>query len=274
MTSAVQPEITFLLPFYNEEGYIGRTVASLATQTDRRFRLVLVDNASTDGGHEEALAAAADMADVETTLVREPTPGKIHALQRGLAEVATPYVATIDADTIYPAAYTEKCLRLFSERPKAFCVIAAGLSGNPHTLANVLRRLRTSAYGALLPNRAHSGGCGQVFVTQVLREVGGFDPTIWPYVLEDHEVICRIARKGSIAYAQDHYCSPSDRRTDRENVSWNLAERMIYKVIPARFMGWYFHNYLAHKFEKRGQHSIALRSRSWETSSAGRESPS
>ena len=39
--------ITLVLPYFNESGYIGRTVARLGRQSDRRFALVLVYIGST-----------------------------------------------------------------------------------------------------------------------------------------------------------------------------------------------------------------------------------
>jgi glycosyltransferase involved in cell wall biosynthesis len=264
------PIITFLLPFYNEQGFIGRTVESLAAQTDRRWRLLLIDNGSTDKGTEEAIAAAVAMPDIELRIIEEATPGKIYALKAGLAEVDTPFVGTIDADTIYPLAYVGTCLDIFERHPGASCVMAATVMGNPHSVSNRLRRLRTHAYATLFRDRAHSGGFGQVFDTAALRAVGGFDSNIWPYVLEDHEVICRIADKGTILHSYYHYCSPSDRRADRSSVSWTRAERIAYKLMPRRLMNWYFHRILAVRFEARGKHNSALRVRTWETAqSAG-----
>ena len=266
---ASEPLITFLLPFYNEQGFIGRTVASLAAQTDRRFRLILVDNGSTDGGREEAMVAAASMPDIETTLIEEPTPGKIFALKAGLAEVTTPFVGTMDADTIYPPTYVAICLDVFETNPKAACVIAATVEGNEGSLPHLLRRFRTSMYATLFRNRAHGGGCGQTFATADLRSVGGFDAAIWPYVLEDHEVICRVAERGRIVHGYHHYCSPSDRRADRRSVSWNRAERIAYKLMPRKFMHWYFYRFLAARFEARGKHNAALRSQSWDINGSG-----
>ena len=258
-----EPIITFLLPFYNEQGFIGRTVASLAGQTERRFRLVLIDNGSTDGGREEAVTSARAMPSIETTVIDEAVPGKVSALKAGLAEVSTPFVATIDADTIYPPGYTATCLDIFRRNPGASCVVAVGLNGHPELFANRMRRSRTKIYAALFPDRAHSGGFGQAFATSALRAAGGFDPAIWPYVLEDHEAIHRVAKEGPILYSYRHYCNPSNRRMDRGNVSWNLAERVAYKLMPRRLMGWYFYRFLAIRFEGRGKHSAALRLRNW-----------
>jgi len=259
------PIITFLLPFYNEQGYIGRTMASLAAQTDRRFRLFLIDNGSTDKGRDEALDAAAAMPDIEMTVIEEPTPGKIFAMKTGFAEVVTPYVGTMDADTIYPPSYVSTCLAMFERNQSASCVMAVALTGDPRSIGNRLRRLRTIFYGALFPNRAHSGGCGQAFVTSALRTVGGFDPAIWPFVLEDHEVIFRISRNGPILYSHHHFCSTADRRADRRNVSWNRAERIAYKVMPHGMIGWYMYRYLATRFQARGKHNATLRNRNWDT---------
>ena len=265
-----EPIITFLLPFYNEQGFIGETVTSLAIQTDCRFRLILIDNGSTDCGREEAITAAKAKPSIETTIIDEAEPGKIFALMAGLAEVASPYVATVDADTIYPPAYVANCLRAFERNPKASCVIALGLAGSPNSLANKLRRLRARIYATVFPGRAHSGGYGQAFSTTILRRVGGFDPKIWPYVLEDHEVIHRVSKEGTILYDYEHYCNPSNRRSDRRNVSWSLAERIAYKLMPRKFMGWYFYRFLALRFEKSGKRSAALRFRNWDDGTIGR----
>ena len=41
--------LTIVLPFFNEQGWIGRTIDSLVAQNDERFLLLLIDNGSTDG---------------------------------------------------------------------------------------------------------------------------------------------------------------------------------------------------------------------------------
>ncbi|MFT3977315.1 MAG: glycosyltransferase family 2 protein [Sphingomonas bacterium] len=92
-----------LLPFFNERDYLRETVASLAAQTEQPF-LILIDNGSTDGSADVAVAACIEHG-VPHVLVQEHRPGKVAALAAGLPFVATPYVATCDADTWYPPHY-------------------------------------------------------------------------------------------------------------------------------------------------------------------------
>jgi hypothetical protein len=72
---------TVIVPFFNERAHLPSCIASLARQ-DVPFRLVLVDNASTDGSGAVALAACA-AAGVSAELLVEQEPGKVAALRTG-----------------------------------------------------------------------------------------------------------------------------------------------------------------------------------------------
>jgi len=250
--------VTFVLPFFNEEGFIGQTLASLAAQDDRRFALVLVDNASTDGGAKEARATASEMSDIEVRFIREDRPGKIFALQVGMRGTETPLVGTMDADTIYPPAYVARVIALFAADPKASMVLAFGQSRGEE-FAPTSRWLQA----ALFPGKCLTGGFSQSFRREMLERAGGFDPERWPYVLEDHEIVHRMVEQGPLAYARAHVCYPSDRRADRSDCSWNLIERVLYKALPQSSMEWFFYRFLARRFERRGLRNIRLRDQAW-----------
>ena len=248
--------LTIVLCFYNEERWIRRTLVSLAAQTDRRFSLVLVDNGSIDGSVAAVEAALSEFPDIEVRLLAEPQPGKIHALRTGTMAARGQYIATIDADTIYPPHYVATLLAMFEDRPDASCAIAFGLSeqgvgGWKH------RKLRL--FASLLPRKCHSGGYGQTFHRAKLSDCGGFDARRWPFVLEDHEIVHRIARAGPILYHPDLYCFPSDRRSDRSAVGWSLWERIAYKLWPAAGMSIFFQHVLARRFAARRADNLALR---------------
>ncbi len=95
---------SIVLPYFNEADYLPATLASLGRQTMTRFRLILVDNGSTDASEEIARTVMQGFPKIATTFIREERPGKIPALVTGLAAVDTAFVATCDADTYYPSA--------------------------------------------------------------------------------------------------------------------------------------------------------------------------
>jgi hypothetical protein len=113
------------------------------------------------------------------------------------------------------------------------------------------------------PRKCHAGGYAQAFRTAALCAAGGFDLDIWPYVLEDHEIIHRLIQHGHVRYHPDHVCFPSQRRVSRDSVSWNWAERLLYRYMPAWGMDWYFYCFLGRRFARRNSFSIALREKQW-----------
>lgn len=254
--------LTIVLPFFNEEGWIGATVASLAAQSDPRFRLLMVDNGSTDAGAAEAALHASSMED-RAKIIRCPIPGKMHAINAGLELVRTSLVATCDADTHYPPDYVKRLIALFESDEKAAAVMAIDLYA-PETDAHSRKRAAfVMRKSRRFPQKCHAGGYAQAFRTAALRAAGGFDLNIWPYVLEDHEIVHRLIPHGDIRYHPDHVCFPSERRVSRKSVSWNRAERLLYRYMPRWGMDWYFYRFLGRRFALRNSFSIALREKQW-----------
>lgn len=94
------PNLAVIVPAFNEAASIGATLAALAAQSDTGFRLVVVDNASTD---DTALVVSrfAATAPFPVDLVTEPSPGAGTAADTGfrhaIATGAT-MLARTDAD--------------------------------------------------------------------------------------------------------------------------------------------------------------------------------
>ncbi|MDI6102507.1 glycosyltransferase family 2 protein [Actinoplanes sp. NEAU-A12] len=106
--------LAVVVPAYNEAASIGGTLAALAAQTDHAFRLVVVDNASTDGtaGLVRRFAATAPF---PVEVVTETEPGAGTAADTGfrhaIATGAT-LLARTDADCL-PAANWVATLRAY-----------------------------------------------------------------------------------------------------------------------------------------------------------------
>lgn len=92
--------ITIVIPVYNRAGIVGRTLKSIETQSVRPLRVILVDNASTDGTMQVLTRWAEAVKDdgITATVSSEPKRGATAARNRGLAEVETPWVMFFDSD--------------------------------------------------------------------------------------------------------------------------------------------------------------------------------
>lgn len=264
MQAGDEPVFTVVIPFYNEAAYIERTLQSLFAQSERSFRLLLVDNGSTDNGASICRALTKSQAWANAEIISEPNPGKIQALSSACARLETPYVAFCDADTIYPPHYLRRAREIFREGgPSVAAVMAVGITAAPHSLNGLLARYKTAIVGWLLARQCHTGGFGQIFRTDALLKIGGYASALWPYVLEDHEIIQRVLKVGACRYDSQLWCAPSTRRAGRRSASWTIVERFVYHLTPFALKDWYFRRFLAPRLRRRGRLNTALRDQPW-----------
>lgn len=249
---------TFVIAYYNEAAYLGATLDSLAAQTVRPFRLILVDNGSTDAS--AAIARAAVLPGVEVVHLSEPRAGKIFALEAAMPHLATAFVAFGDADTHYPPDYLATAQAAYTA-PDIVAVMATDV---PPDAARALRKRRHNRIASWLwPKQTHTGGFGQTFRTAALVAAGGYAERHWSYVLMDHEIMQRVVKQGRVVYPFDLWCIPSERRTDRTRVRWTLAERLIYHFTPAPAKDWYFYRFLGPRLRARKLGHLNLREKTW-----------
>jgi glycosyltransferase involved in cell wall biosynthesis len=251
-----RPQWTVIIPFFNEREFLPATLASLGLQGPALL-VMLVDNGSTDGSRKLAEAECRRLG-LACQSVIETRPGKVAALKAGLGHVRTSFVATCDADTVYPANYLAEAERLL--RIEGTAAVGAFYA---HPLATRRERrkkaLHINIMGRLLFWQCHTGGAGQAFRTDRLRAAGGFDPAIWNWVLEDHEIMHRVSKTGAIRYGFNLWCSPSPRERDRESIRWTLLERILYHVAPARWQGDFFYKILGPRLQGRKLSSERIR---------------
>ncbi len=252
---------TIVIPFFNEAGFLPATLRSVAA-LEGAFRLVLVDNGSTDGSGEIARQVCGELG-LAFTLILEPCPGKVHALRAGLAQVRSRFVATFDADTHYPPHYLVAAGRLL-DRPGVAVAGAYFTNAAQWQRRDAFTGAHIVAAGKLLGHQCHAGGAGQVFNTALLRRAGGFDPNRWNLVLEDHEIIHRVGQYGTMAYGMDFWCHPSPRERDRESIRWTLRERLAYHVTPRRRQARFFYDFLGQRLRARKLSSERMRERAFQ----------
>lgn len=251
---------SIVIPVYNEADFLPQTLTSIIAQTTA-VDLIIVDNGSTDGCIDNARKQLAAHPG-KVTFLHEPRPGQVYALQTGIAAVDTEFTAICDADTYYPPHYLAAATSLFYAKGADYVAACAYLrrEGLFNGLMSMMHRLLAAR---ILPHQNHTSGAAQTFRTSALKAAGGYDPALWPYVLKDHELMHRVLKQGQQIYHSNFWCTTSDRRSDRRNVRWTLAERVIYHLTPRARQHDFFYRFLANRFDARGQRDTVLRDRNW-----------
>lgn len=254
---------TILLPYYNEAKFLSGILESIALQNYQHFKLILINNASTDDSESVAKNFLRFYPDIEVEYLYESRAGKTNALQTGLKHVSTPYVATMDADTYYPPHYLEFCHYIFEHYPEYIAVMACDIYQPYYNYKSQKRCKKIYRKSRLFSHQCHAGGYAQTFHTESLKKVGGFDQALWPYVFEDHEIIHRLLKIGKVYYSPKHWCMPSERRTDHSHVRWSRLEKFLYEYIPYCLQKWYFYSFLKNRYVKRQASITQLRKQDW-----------
>ncbi len=256
---------SIILPFYNEAGYLEQTLTCWLAQTRRPDQIILIDNGSTDGSPDIARRILAGVCNISIVYLQEPRPGKVHALETGCQAIAGEFAVMSDADTRYPPHYLQLCEQLFAETDEQTAVLMAlPETDQPQARLSRYRRRYFITLHKLSKKHTLTGGYGQVFRTKALWKAGGFSEKHWPHVLMDHEIMYRIFKFGRSRYHMDLWCQSSQRRKNRRRVRWNLPERILYALTPHSLQGWFFYNFLNHRFSKRGLNHLRLREKPWQ----------
>jgi cellulose synthase/poly-beta-1,6-N-acetylglucosamine synthase-like glycosyltransferase/peptidoglycan/xylan/chitin deacetylase (PgdA/CDA1 family)/spore germination protein YaaH len=124
------PQVAVLIPAYNEEKVIVRTIRSVLQSDYANLRVVVIDDGSTDRTFDAAREAYKDEIDAGRLLViTQPNAGKAEALNNGLTHVTEEIYVGIDADTVIAPDAISKLVRHFSD-PKIGAVAGNAKVGN------------------------------------------------------------------------------------------------------------------------------------------------
>ena len=95
------PRVAVLIPAYNEEKVIVRTIRSVMMSNYKNIRVIVIDDGSNDNTHRVAVDAyPADIASGRLTVLTKPNGGKADALNYGLERTVEEIYIGIDADGV------------------------------------------------------------------------------------------------------------------------------------------------------------------------------
>ena len=234
------PQISFVVPAYNEEKQLPACIAAIRAELARtpcEAELIVVNNASTDG--TGALAAA--MPGIR--VVDQPIKGLVAARSAGFAATRGALVANIDADTLLPPGWLARVLAEFGRDPKL-----VALSG-PYDYHDVSPRVRWTArafygvaYGVYVFNRRVLGvgsmvqGGNFVVRRQSLEQAGGFDMRFTFYG-EDTDIARRMSRVGRVTFTWALMAKSSGRRLAGDGLlltGWRYSANYLWATFLGR----------------------------------------
>ena len=100
-TPEYTPRVAVLIPAYNEEKVIVRTIRSVMMSTYKNIRIIVIDDGSKDRTYDIAREAyPADIASGRLTVLTKPNAGKAEALNFALQHFDEEIYVGIDADTV------------------------------------------------------------------------------------------------------------------------------------------------------------------------------
>jgi glycosyltransferase involved in cell wall biosynthesis len=207
------PDISVIVPAFNEERYLGATLEALVVARDelrcaygQTAELLVVDDGSTDRTAEIARDAGA-------TVLHEAERSIARARNHGAAEATAPILVFVDADTLVPPAFLSKVAEVMADDR-----VLGGAMDTEYRPRRFTMKLYLRVWRVLARLMRMGQGAGQFCRQAAFAAVGGYDETL--FMGEDVDLLWRVQRHGAATgrravIVRDLRVVPSARRFDR-----------------------------------------------------------
>lgn len=92
------PKISVVIPVYNSENYIGKTLDSVLAQTFKDLEIICIDDGSTDSSREILLKYS--KIDARIVVLLQENQGVIISRNNGILHSKADYIYILDSDDI------------------------------------------------------------------------------------------------------------------------------------------------------------------------------
>ena len=212
-----KPNLSVIIPAFNEAAFIGRTVAELALLRNRfGVEIILADDGSTDGTPELARPLVDAIAPCPAGAIHGPGAAR----NRGAALARADLLFFIDADIRLenPDRFVEQLLERF-QAPELIAATCR-LTVDPALARRRERVFQWFQAGFMrIQNELGlpaSGGWGQAVRRWAFERAGGYDASL--QVTQDYDLFMRLRGLGKIRYYNDLRVLESPRRYRREGI--------------------------------------------------------
>ena len=173
----MKPFFSVVISVYNKERYIADTLQSVLDQTFEDFEVIIVN----DGSSDTSSSIIETFSDQRITMITQDNQGASHARNQGILKAAGTFIALLDGDDIWDAAFLESIKKRIDEHPKQSVfasaiahkhdrkIIPVPYSFEPTASVMILNYFEASVQHTVL------SGSSTVFRKNILDKTGVFD---------------------------------------------------------------------------------------------------
>jgi len=195
-----KPAVYVVIPAYNEEKVIEKTLHSLASQkTSLPFELIFVNNKSTDGTAKIAKSFARTIKNM--TIVNESRHGIGAARETGFRMVRSEIIASTDSDVVVPEEWISSIFSHFWQDKKLKGLVGTYIFESKSVVFNNLARtvmIVGDYIHKILTGSFAFRGINFAVTRDIWEKAGGFNKEV--KALEDVDLSLRVGKLGKIKY--------------------------------------------------------------------------
>ncbi|HEX3969663.1 MAG TPA: glycosyltransferase family A protein [Edaphobacter sp.] len=218
------PKVDVIIPAYNAARYLPTAIESVIAQTFEDWRILLVDDGSTDNT-ADVVAPFLDRLGSKIRFIKQDNQGLPAARNAAIRASTAEFLALLDADDLWLPCRLSESLKALAERPQAG--LAYGLVTHidqEGRLGGTFEGNRRNAEGHIAPYiymRKVELPCPTVtFRRRCIDEVGIFDETM--RATEDRDLWLRIALRYEVEFVPKvlayYRVSPNSMSTDSQRM--------------------------------------------------------
>lgn len=229
---------SIIIPLYNKETYISRSIQSVLQQSYSNFELIIVNDGSTD--NSQSIVESID--DNRIRLINQKNAGVSAARNRGVKESKFEFVAFLDADDYWLPNHLEVLANLIADFQAEASVFSTNFSRifkEKTTQLNrndLYRGIVTNYFKATKKLSLTHSSCICI-QKNLFLDVGGFDTRF--SMGEDIDLWKKLARRSLFAYSPEvtsHYVIGAENNSASGKIDYNKdAARVALKVKFANF---------------------------------------
>lgn len=214
-----QPTISIILPVYNAEHYVSKSIRSVLDQTLSNFEFLIIN----DGSNDNSLKKIKEFNDKRIIVINNGhNIGLQKTLNKGLYLARGVYIARIDADDEWIDKYKLEKQINFLEKNKDYCLIGTGaicVNENGTTLFEYLKpKTNKNIKSKLLGYNCfiHSS---VMFKKEPVLALGGYSENLETKHVEDYDLWLKLGIEGKLYNLSEYTIKYMIRRSSVGNTN-------------------------------------------------------